>query len=931
MRRRSPALPRRFALAALLLAIGLPAGAAEAAGGAEVSVANLRAEGLENPLGLDEPRPVLSWQLRSAGRGVEQTAYEVRVRHEGRTVWATGRVASSASTGVPYGGGPLLSSTRYEWQVRVWDGTGRRSRWSEPAWWETGLLAESEWRARWVEPGEEEGAAEDRPSPMLRGEFRVEGVIRRARAYATSLGLYELEINGRRVGDRLFTPGWTSYGKRLAFQTYDVTELLRNGENVVGATLGDGWYRGRLHRAGGVRRNVYGERLALLCQVRVEFEDGRVAVFGTDAGWRWATGAIRSADIYDGETYDGRLEQPAWSAPGFDASGWNPVAVVSPPRRALVATASPPVRKLAEVKPVKVWRSASGAHLVDFGQNLVGFVRVRVRGPAGQEVTLRHGEALDAAGELYTANLRSAAQRVTWILRGGDEEVREPRFTFQGFRYVSVEGWPGEPGPESLTALVVGSDLPATGRFTSSSALLNRLQENIVRSQQGNFLDVPMDCPQRDERLGWTGDTQVFARTAAFNRDVSGFLGKWLADLALEQREDGAVPNIVPNVAGARDPHAWASAGWGDAAVLVPWTLYEAYGDARVLERPYPSMRAWVEYVRRQAGPGLVWRGGDHFGDWLAFSSSAPDDPGTATAKDLVATAYFARSAELLGRAAGLLGKAEDAREYADVATRVREAFVREFVTPAGRVGENTQTAYALALAFDLLPEALRPEAARRLAEDVRRRGHLTTGFLGTPYLCQVLARFGHLDLAYRLLMREEHPSWLYPVTRGATTIWERWDGIRPDGSFQDPGMNSFNHFAYGAIGEFLYRVVAGLDSDEAEPGYRHVVARPRPGGGLTSASARLETRYGEAASGWELAGNRMTVRVTVPPNARGTIVLPGAAGRAVREGGVPVETAVGVRGTRIDAGDFVVEVGSGRYELSWETERSDTKPEVKP
>jgi alpha-L-rhamnosidase len=801
----------------------------------------------------------------------------------------------------------------------VWDGEGRKSRWSEPASWETGLFDEAEWKGRWIASGEEGEGDESRPSPLLRGEFRVDGAVRSARAYATSLGLYELEINGRRVGDRLFAPGWTSYGKRLAYQTYDVTEHLRRGENVVGATLGDGWYRGRLHRTGGVYRNVYGSRLALLCQVRVEYEDGRVAVFGTDGSWRWTPGPIRRADLYDGETYDGRLERDGWSAPGYDASGWEPVAVVSPPRRALFASAAPPVRKLAEVKPVKVWRSASGALLVDFGQNLVGFVRVRVRGPAGREVTLRHGEILDAAGELYTANLRSAAQRVTWILRGGGEEVREPRFTFQGFRYVSVEGWTGELGPESLTAVVVGSDLPSTGEFTSSSPLLNQLQRNTWWSQRGNFLDVPMDCPQRDERLGWTGDTQVFARTAAFNMDVSAFLEKWLADLALEQRADGAVPNVVPNVAGPEGPHAWASAGWGDAAVLVPWTLYEAYGDVRVLERQYPSMKAWVEYVRRQAGPGLVWRGGDHFGDWLAFSSNAPDDPGTATGKDLVATAYFARSAELLGRAAGLLGKTDDAREYADLAARVREAFVREFVTPAGRVGENTQTAYALALAFDLLPEALRPEAARRLAEDVRRRGHLTTGFLGTPHLCPVLARFGNLDLAYRLLMREEYPSWLYPVTRGATTIWERWDGVKPDGSFQDPGMNSFNHFAYGAIGEFLYRVVAGLDSDEAEPGYRHVVARPRPGGGLTSASARLETRFGEAASEWALTGNRMTVRVTVPPNARGTIVLPGAAGRAVREGGVPVETGVGVRGTRMDGGDLVVEVGSGRYVFAYE------------
>ena len=469
--------------------------------------------------------------------------------------------------------------------------------------------------------------------------------------------------------------------------------------------------------------------------------------------------------------------------------------------------------------------------------------------------------------------------------------------------------------------------MPVTGRFTTSSPLLNQLQHNIRWGQKGNFLDVPTDCPQRDERLGWTGDAQVFSRTAMFNMDVAGFFAKWLGDLAADQNEKGSVPHVVPNVLSRDDMPDLArfpggSAGWADAATIVPWNAYLAYGDAGILERQYPSMKAWVEYVRREAGDANLWTTGFHFGDWLAFASTASDYPGATTGKDLIATAFYAHSTDLLQRTAAVLGKKEDAAEYAALLPRIKAAFVHEFVTAAGRVGENTQTAYALALQFDLLPEDLRAEAARRLVREVKTRGHLTTGFLGTPYLCHVLTRFGHADVAYRLLNREEYPSWLYPVKQGATTIWERWDGQKPDGSFQDPGMNSFNHYAYGAIGEWMYRVVAGLELDPREPGYRHVLAQPRPGGGLTSAEARLETPYGEAASGWALAEGALTVSVAVPPNAHGTVRLPAARLAGVTEGGVAVATAAGISRAAQDGDDVVVEVGSGRYAFRYDGTR---------
>jgi alpha-L-rhamnosidase len=780
-----------------------------------------------------------------------------------------------------------------------------------------GLLAPGDWTARWIEAARDEGARASQPAPMLRGTFAVKGKVRSARAYVTSLGLYELEINGQRVGDQLLTPGWTSYHHRLQYQTYDVTGRLRGGENAIGATLGDGWYRGFL--AWKDRRAVYGDCLALLCQLRIEYTDGRVETVGTGEAWKSTTGPIRASDIYNGETYDARLERPGWSAPGYDDEGWAAVRVAEAAARGLIAPAGPAVRAIEEVKPVEIVKTPKGETVFDMGQNMVGHVRLRVRGPAGATVTLRHFEVLDKEGNVYTANLRAAKQQVTYVLKGGADEVYEPHFTFQGFRYVAVEGWPGEPTLDSLTGVVVHSDMPVTGRFTASSPLLNQLQHNIRWGQKGNFVDVPTDCPQRDERLGWTGDAQAFARTAAFNMGVAGFFTKWLADLAADQQADGAVPHVVPNVLTTPEKRESGSAAWADAAVIIPWTIYLSYGDTRLLETQYPSMKAWVEYVRRQAGDRHLWTTGVHFGDWLAFASTASDYPGATTGKDLIASAFYAHSTDLLQRAATVLGKKEEAAEYAALLPKIKEAWVREFVTSAGRVGENTQTAYVLALQFDLLPEERRAEAARRLATEVKTRGHLTTGFVGTPYLCHVLARFGHLDLAYKLLNREDYPSWLYPVKHGATTIWERWDGQKPDGSFQDAGMNSFNHYAYGAIGEWMYRVMAGLDIDPREPGYRHVLAQPQPGGRLTSAEARLETPYGEAASGWTLGDGKAAVSVTVPPNAWGTVRLPAATLVGVTEGGVAVASAPGVRSAAQDGDAVVIEVGSGSYRFSYD------------
>ncbi|HWC73980.1 MAG TPA: family 78 glycoside hydrolase catalytic domain, partial [Gemmatimonadales bacterium] len=599
----------------------------------------------------------------------------------------------------------------------------------------------------------------------------------------------------------------------------------------------------------------------------------------------------------------------------YDDTKWARVVLLEPPAPTaqLVTPQSPPVRRIAELRPVAIRRAPSGETIVDLGQNFTGWARLKVRGPAGTVVTMRFAEVLDKDGNLYTANLRRASQTDRYTVKGGGEEIYEPHFTFHGFRYVGVTGLPAPADSGTITGIVVSSDLPQTGSFETSDSLLNRLQQNIVWGQRSNFLDVPTDCPQRDERLGWTGDAQVFAPTAAFNLDVGGFFAKWLGDVAADQDPSGALPWVIPDVLGADSAHGSGTAGWSDAATVVPWTMYVAYGDRALLERQYPSMRAWVEFEHRRAGSDLIWRPGWQFGDWLALHSDDPSYPGATTSTDFLATAYFAHSTDILARAARALGKSSDADRYESLFRDVKAAFNREFVSASGRVGENTQTAYALAIAFDLLPDSIVPAAAERLAGDVRRRGmHLTTGFLGTPQLLPVLSRTGHLDVAYGLLMQKTYPSWLYPITRGATTMWERWDGIRPDSSFEDAGMNSFNHYAFGAVGNWMYRTIGGIDIDPSSPGGKRVRIAPRPGGGLTHARASLETLYGTLVSAWRLDGRQFQLNVTVPANTTAEITL-----WQTTRARVSGLTGEGVRDVQQRGGDVVVTVGSGDYAFS--------------
>jgi alpha-L-rhamnosidase len=892
-----------------------------------LSVTHLRCEYKVDPLGIDALPPRLSWQIVSPVRGTRQSAYQIQVAEDAEALaagagllWDSGRVASDASIHVPYQGPALASGQRCYWRVRAWDASGQPSAWSEPASWEMGLLQPADWQAAWIQPDLQEDTSDSAPCPMLRTTFHLEGAVRSARAYITSLGLYQAELNGQPVGDQVLAPGWTSYDTRVQYQVYDVRDLLASGENAIGVTLGDGWYRGYIGFRG--QRNAYGSQLALLLQLAIVYEDGRVQWVCSDEGWRCATGPILRSDIYNGESYDARLEKVGWSEPGYDDSDWSGVTIAGHSQEILVAPAGPPMRRIEKIKPVEVLHTPAGETVFDLGQNMVGWVRLRVQDEAGTTVTLRHAEVLDQEGNLYTANLRSAQQTDTYTLKGGGVEVYEPHFTFHGFRYVAVDGYPGEPALDALTGIVVHSDMTPTGQFGCDNPSINQLQHNVAWGQKGNFVDVPTDCPQRDERLGWTGDAQVFIRTACFNAEVAGFFTKWLRDVAADQHDDGAVPFVVPDVLGRARGGAAGSAAWGDAAVICPWTIYLCYGDTCILEEQYDSMRAWVDYIAEKAGDGYLWNTGFHFGDWLSYNSPDPAGSSAITDKDVVATAFFGYSTSLLQQAAQVLGKDEDARRYADLLANVKRAFGQEFVTPNGRVANNTQTAYALALMFDLLPLEQRPEAARRLAADVRRRGnHLSTGFAGTPYLCHVLSQNGYLDVAYDLLNQDTYPSWLYPVGQGATTIWERWDGIKPDGSFQDPGMNSFNHYAYGAIGEWLYRVVAGLEVDADAPGYKHVLVEPQPGGGLTRAHATLNTMYGQVASEWQIVEDRFQLRVVVPANTRATVRLPAARLDRVTEGGQPLDGVQGIERAAQEGDAVVVELGSGSYLFAYSSD----------
>ena len=833
----------------------------------------LRCEYRTNPLGIDSLAPRLFWTLAAPGRrDVKQSAFQILV-DDGR-LWDSGKVASDQTGQIAYAGADLKSGQKVAWKVRVWDEADQVSEWSETALWQMGLLTQEDWSGSWISLPSVQPLLDLHPCPYLRREFTAGKAISRATLTATARGVYLLSLNGKRIGDAYFAPGWTDYNKRIAYQTYDVTGLLQDGTNTIGAVLGDGWYAGYL--GFDRKRDSYGTVPQLLAQLRVEYEDGTAETIVTDESWRGATGPILFSDMLTGETYDARMTMPGWDTSGFDASAWKPVKVEGEAGDVpLVAQMDPPIRLMQELAARSVTPAAPGSYIFDLGQNMVGWVRFKVQGPAGTMVRLRFAEILNPDGSLYVTNLRSAKATETYFLRGEGLETFEPHFTFHGFRYVEVTGTPSAPDLDAITGCVLHSDIPRTASFECASPLVNQLVQNIDWGQRGNFFSIPTDCPQRDERMGWLGDAQIFVRTAAGNRDVAAFFSKWMYDVVDGQSAEGGFPDVAPRIVDLAD----GAPAWGDAGVIVPWTIYQVYGDTRILETNYDAMAHWIEYLH-SVNPDNLWhnRRNNDFGDWLSIDAD--------TDKELLATAYFAYDTSLMSKIAAALGKVEDAAKYTSLFEDIKAAFNTAFVSEDTRLKGDTQTAYVLALSFGLLPEEKRAAAAKHLVADIEAKNwHLSTGFVGVGYLCPVLSEAGYSDVAYRLLLNETFPSWGYSIQHGATTIWERWDGWTADKGFQDVGMNSFNHYSFGSVGEWLQRYVAGIDTDPARPGYAHLLLQPRPSRRLPSASAAFETGHGRIASSWTLTGETFQWSVTVPPNTTATATLPDGAVHEIGSG----------------------------------------------
>lgn len=874
----------------------------------ELKIKKLRCNYLKNPLGTSLRQPRFNWRLTSDTKGAQQRAYHIQVALRpdfSELLWDTDWVKSDASIQISYQGPALDSMTKYFWRVRIRDQSDTVSEWSKTNHWETGLQA-SDWQAKWIEPEKAVDRKAFKPAPYLRKSFTARKELKEARLYITSHGLYEAYLNGKRIGDQVFTPGNTSYTYRLQYQVYDVLDLLQAGENCMGVIVGDGWYRGSINAAS--TRNAHGEKLALLCQLKITYVDGSHDLICSDEGWKTSTGPIIKSDFKDGEVYDARLEMGGWNEVGFNDHNWQTVQTAGFSNKNLIPSEGSPVRKMETFSPVEIITTPKGETVIDFGQNMAGYAIMTVQGNAGTTVKLQYSETLDENGNFTLAYLGSGGvmpallQRDEYTLCGKGMEVFEPHFTVHGFRYVWVDGYPGELKAENFTAHAIYSDMGETGKFECSNPKLNQLHQNVLWSQKGNFLDIPTDCPTR-ERAGWTGDAQIFVHAGSLLMNDAAFYAKWIKDVCAEQYKNGLIRNFVP--AAPPEKTIWlmnmieGSAGWGDAVVIIPWALYQMFGDRSILEEVYESMKKWVEYERknaekthwskkikpaywfnteRRAYQRYIWDTHYHWGEWLE-----PDVPLSAVAKKLikniifsdpiVASAYYAYSCRLLAKTAKVLGKNKDAEEYGALADKCKDAYIKEFINPDGSmtVYSEKQTPYVRALALGLCNETLRPKLEEKLIERVEKSNrHLGTGFLSTPFLCDVLSENGRGDLAYAILLQEDNPSWLYAINHGATTVWEDWEGINEKGV---PSA-SLNHYSKGAVVSWFYEFMCGIQLDPEYPAYKHFFLKPQPGGGLSYARASFDSMYGKIKSSWEKTEQETKYCFTVPANTRATVML---------------------------------------------------------
>jgi alpha-L-rhamnosidase len=898
--------------------------------GTRLAVAALRCEYLTAPLAVDTREPRLSWTVASNQRGARQTAYQIIVASSASLLaadrgdlWDTGKVTSGETLQIAYRGKPLASRQQCFWKVRAWDQNDKPSRWSQPSQWAMGLLTASDWSAAWI--GDKLPSVEMVAATMLRREFRLAAKPQRALLYAAALGVYELHLNGQRVGDQLLAPEFTDYHTRTQYQAYDVTSLLRSGPNAIGALLGDGWYAGGIGLAQALiqkPRNIYGNHPRLIAQLEIEFGDGRKERLVTDPTWRTTReGPIRSSDLLNGEAYDARREMPGWDRPGFDDRAWTVADVASGVATTLVAQPNEPIRVTREIKPIAMNEPKPGVYVFDMGQNMVGWCRLQAQGTPGTTVKLRHAEMLNPDGTIYTDNLRIAQQTDTFTLRGDGNETYEPHFTYHGFRYVEVTGLAGKPRIDAITGRVFHSAMAETSGFETSDPLLNKLWQNILWTQRGNMMSIPTDCPQRDERLGWMGDIQIFVSTGIFNMDMAAFFTKWMRDVRDAQAADGRFADFSPHPFG-KDRFFTGVAGWGDAGVVVPWRVWQHYGDKRLLAESFDSARRWVEFIRSN-NPDLLWKNkrGNDYGDWLNSDTLVYEGfprQGGQVPKEIFATMMFAYATDLLARMAAVLGKETEAKQYAALFSDIRAAFNKAYVSADGHIRGDTQAGYALALHFDLLPDNLRPAALRYMLDGISRyNGHMSTGFHSTYRMMLELTRGGHNEVAYSLINQRSFPSWEYSIDNGATTIWERWDGYVKGRGFQDKGMNSFNHYAIGAVGEWMARVILGINQDDAHPAYEHFTLRPFAGGGLTWARGHYDSIRGRIESSWNVAAGHLQYDVTIPTNTTATVYVPAKDAASVTEGGKPASAAEGVQFLRMEDGAAVFLVQSGKYSFT--------------
>ncbi len=874
-----------------------------------VLVNDLKCEFQKNPIGIDRVQPLLQWKLNDERRGAVQTAYQIIVSsslskadHNESDIWDSGKIESGQSVHVKYEGPATESGKTYFWKVKIWDQNGEMSKWSETASWEMGLLTESDWQAKWIARTNDE----PRRSVYMRNDFSTsDNEIVKARVYVTGLGNYVLYINGERVGEDLLTPGWTDFRKRLEYQVYDVTGLLKSGENAAGAVLGNMWWSGGLGWAGGQRFSD--GPLKFLMQLQIEYKNGEKEVVVSDENWKWSNSPIWADHIYDGEKYDATMEQPGWNTAGFDASAWNAVEL-SDYEGILVGPRAPALTCEMEMNPVALNEPVSGEYVFDMGQNIVGWAKLKINAPKGDTITFRFAELLHDDGTVAQENLRSA-KATDKVVSNGEEMWWEPKFTYHGFRYVQISGLKNKPEINDVIGKVIHTSEPFVGSFECSNDLINKINHNVTWGQRGNFYPAPTDCPQRDERLGWMGDAQIFAPTANFNMNLDRYWTKWMFDITDGQTEEGWVHDVSPAivVSGPSKP------GWGDAVVVIPWMTYRYFGDKRILEENYDAMKAWVEYMRGKSVDDIyVWEDAGNpgwygYGDWIAVKES-PSKP--------IGTAYYYYSTSLLSKMAGVIGKTDDEKSYAGLAEKIAAAYQREYwdAEKLNYPGE-TQTANLLPLAFGITPKELEPQVVKNLVEKVNEAEvHPTTGFLGTGFILPMLSKYNYQNLAYKMMNQTDYPSWGYMVDKGATTIWELWnsDTERPE------GMNSRNHFALGCVGEWMWNNVVGINICDEKPGFKRTIIKPQPIDDLTWAKAEYETNYGKILVDWQMNDGKFSLSLTVPPNSDALVVFPGVTENSViRENGTDVKSTI-IDGISLTEDGFIV-AAAGTYHFTLE------------